>query len=654
VAAIGLKKVLEATGYFENGEPASGVWVDEGARALRRGRRFVPDALWRGPSALTVYFKYNDSSPSLDDVAAWRQEVWNEGFAPLLWVISPRKIELYNGFGRPQAEGDAEANLLRTFAAIEGELRELDALAGRLAMETGQFWLQSHKVNRRTGVDQALLSDLAFLERDLVREGLDRGNAQGLIGRSIFTQYLIDRGIVDERRLKRHCGERSLPEALRTPEAGKSLFNWLRDIFNGDMFPATLPLQRMRQKHLSRVADFLEAVDAETGQRSLFPYQFDVIPVELISSIYEQFAHSNTDSKLDRGTEIPSQARRLGIHYTRLPVVSLILDEVMNGLTGNETILDLTCGSGVFLVEALRRLVALKEGATPSRNTIRSTLYNQIYGVDISEAAVRVTAFSLYLAALELDPDPQPPEALRFKPLINHSLLIGDARDVDNLPAGAPLRHKDTKTRRFDIIVGNPPWTFKGKRGTAERRRRKVSGEPMQPRGEGLDFVIRATDFEHDTTRYGIVLSAMPFFAGSRTGATAARNVIKRLSPVTLVNLTAHTSWLFPTAKMPAMVLLARCRAQSQDRLTVVNVPWSPAAERSYTFEIAPSDIVSLSLSSWEDAPERLKTAAFGRSRDILLVDELRSRCQTLDTWLDSIGSRWRDGLILVPTFLGP
>ena len=64
-------------------------------------------------------------------------------------------------------------------------------------METGEFWQKVPDVNRRTSVDQQLLSDLAALEKDLTnKKGLDRPSAQGLIGRSIFTQYLIDREIV--------------------------------------------------------------------------------------------------------------------------------------------------------------------------------------------------------------------------------------------------------------------------------------------------------------------------------------------------------------------------------------------------------------------------------------------------------------------------
>jgi hypothetical protein len=641
VIPTALGKVLEATGFFEDGQPAPGVLVDDQARAARRGRRFSPDALWRGPSALTVYFKYVASTPAAQEVANWRQEIWNEGFSPLLWVVSPAQIDLYNGFGRPLESGDADANRLRTFSNIENELRQLDELAGRFAMETGQFWLRQESVNRKTAVDQQLLRDLAALEKDLVSPeyGLDRGTAQGLIGRAIFTQYLVDRRIVDERRLLRHSGQRTLPEALRVAASAQSLFTWLRSTFNGDMFPATMPLHQLRLKHFTRVADFLEAIDSE-GQGSLFPYQFDVIPVELISSIYEQFAHSASKTK----ENATSSAKRLGVHYTRLPLVSLVLDEVMDGATGDESVLDLTCGSGVFLVEALRRLVIAKSGGKPNRRFIREVLYDQIYGVDITEAAVRVAAFSLYLAALELDPDPHPAEALKFKELIGNTLFIGNARNVDTTAAGAGLNLKG-KRRQFDLIVGNPPWTFKGKEGTIERRKDTLGA--LQPRGEGFDFVLRALDFAHEKTRFGIVLSAMPFFAGSKTGAAAARHVIEKLSPATLVNLAPLVRWLFPTAKNPAVALLARCRLQPAGRLTVVNVPWSPSGEKSQTFEISPSDIISLSLAEWEETPELLKVMAFGRSRDVALLRDLRTRFSNLDKWLSGLGTKWRDGLIM-------
>lgn len=652
MSAEPLRRVLEATGYLTDGEPAPGVRLGADARSVRRGRHFEPDALWRGPTATVVYFKYAESQPDALTISAWHREVWNEGFAPLLWVISPQKIDLYNGFSRPQAVDDAERHRLKTFEAIEQQLIELDQLAGRLAMETGQFWQHSDKVNRKSSVDAQLLSDLAAIERDLVKGGLERGAAQGLIGRSIFTQYLVDRDIVGAHRLEQECGASTLPAALRDNDAAGRLFGWLAEVFNGDMFPPAATGGPIGQTHLSRVADFLEAVDPETGQTTFFPYQFDVIPVELISSIYEQFAHSkngatpeNTDTP--SATETPAQAKRRGVHYTRLPVVSLILDEVMSTATGDETVLDLTCGSGVFLVEALRRLVERKGGSTPTRDLIRSTLYKQIYGVDISDAAVRVAAFSLYLAALELDPDPQPPEALTFERLIGRSLINGDARDIETRPEGAALLTPGGARRTFDVIVGNPPWTFRGKAGTDERRTRQKPGRPRQPRGEGLDFVLRAADFGHGETRYGIVLSAMPFFAGSKTGADAARYVVEQLSPVTLVNLAPLTKWLFPTAKMPAVVLLARHRPQSPELLTVVNVPWSPSAEKSYTFEIAPSDITVLPLAEWSADPERLKTAVFGRGRDMQLLDDLRRQFAPLRDWLKSVGSDWRDGLIL-------
>ncbi len=313
MSSASLLQVLEATGYFPDGKAAARLHLGQDARNLRRGRDFVPDALWRSPSALTVYFKFEEAQPADELVSKWRREVWNEGFAPLLWVVSPERIDLYNGFGTPVQKDDAQKHLLRTFANIDASLVELDALAGRLSIETGQFWAQATAVDRKTSVDQKLLSDLAALEHDLVKANLARSAAQAVIGRVIFTQYLIDREIVSTTHLKKLCGHAELPLILRDRTATEKLFSWLSQTFNGDMFPPSVKNTPMTS-YLTRVADFLEAVDPDSGQRTFFPYQFDIIPVELISSIYEQFAHAVPPTVARR----PTEARKNGVHYTRL------------------------------------------------------------------------------------------------------------------------------------------------------------------------------------------------------------------------------------------------------------------------------------------------------------------------------------------------
>lgn len=641
--AATLEYVLTATGFLPDGRPAPGLRLGAEAQSSRHGRVFTPDALWRSASSLTVYFKFEQSAPADDLVSQWRREVWNEGFAPLLWVISPQRIDLYNGFGTPVKEGDAQRHLIRRFENIDTSLKELDTLAGRLAIETGQFWAQVSVVDRKTSVDQKLLSDLGCLEYDLVSGNLGRGAAQALIGRVIFTQYLIDREIVSAARLKKVCGHTALPAILRDRPATRKLFEWLAQTFNGDMFPPSSVKTTPAAHHLTRVAEFLEAVDPESGQLSFFPYQFDVIPVELISSIYEQFAHAEP-----RPAEKRTEALRNGVHYTRLSVVSLILDEIMDGLSGRESVLDLTCGSGVFLVEALRRLVHLRmQGKAPTREVIRSTLYEQVYGVDISEAAIRVAAFSLYLAALELDPDPQPPHSLKFQPLIGRTLLIGDARTIEFNGDGKAALTTRTGLKQFDLIVGNPPWSFKGQTGTEARRKSRALGVPAQPRGEGLDFVLRAAEFSNERTRFGVILSATPFFSRSGTGMAAAQHIMRTLAPITLVNLSNLCSWLFATATMPAVILFARHRpTQRADQITVVQIPWTPSGARTHSFEVAPSDVIKLSLGEIERQPLKLKAAAVGRRRDLLLMDELTSSNKSLGERLAQLDTSFQVGLI--------
>ena len=642
-----LRKVLEATGYLVNGQGAapSVELADSGMRA--RVPSFEPDACWRGnvdangggrAAGLTVYFKY-ENIPRDSVVAEWQKEIWNQGFSPLLWVISPERTALYNGFGEPRPPAEANENLLGTFENDKPDLARLDACAGRLAMETGHFWSRESRVDRKTRVDSRLLRDLLVLENTLIRADLDQDQAQALIGRCIFAQYLVDRKIVTHDRLVEQCGHPDLPRVLTDRAATESLFAWLSERFNGDMFPpGSTPVPAA--EHLEKVARFLTGEDLETGQLHFFPYRFDVIPVELVSAIYEQFVHSaSTDST---GANL---ARSQGVFYTPLAAVSLVLDEVCDGLTGEETVLDLSCGSGVFLIEALRRLVYAKaRGRALSRRAIRQTLYKQIYGVDVEEAAMRVAAFSLYLAAMELDPHPQQLEDIQFESLRDRTLLVGDARKIERTLAGRRVLTDGGRLRKFDIIVGNPPWTYQGETGTAARRK-AMPGTSLQSRGQGLDFVTKGREFAHERTRFGMMLSAPPFFSLSSTALEAVRQNVEALAPVTLINLSDLSKWLFPRAKMPAIVLLARHSEQPKHRVTLVQAHWSPSGERSRMIEIAPNDVATLPIASWKRCPGLFKAALIGEKPDLLLLDRLVKNHQPLGVRLKDLGTQLKVGL---------
>ena len=646
-----LRHVLRATGYFgPNDEPAaSTVTICKGDEP-RRGT-LNPDVRWDHAN-ITAYFKFK-RNPAPDVVGTWQREVWNEGAVPLLWIVEPHQTKLYNGFAVPQ--GPVTARQLDVFAydlptvrtgadAPRLGLRELTARAGRLSMETGRFWQEESRVNREQTVDTRLLRDMEQLEDQLRGGGLSVARAQGLISRTIFAQYLVDRGIITKQRLRREYRAESLPDVLRDRQQAKRLFRWLVDTFNGDMFPNTGVMPAGR--HLNDVAAFLEG--EASGQGALFPYRFDLIPVELISAIYEHFVHAAD----------PAGTRSDSVFYTPLSAVSLIMDELMQDIGGDETVLDITCGSGVFLVEALRRLVSAKTDASPAtRATVRDVLYNQICGVDISASAVQVAAFSLYLEALELERElalrPGDTRGLRFRHLVGKTLLVGDAHRIEQTPAGRRSLVSSSGPRKFDIIVGNPPWSFGGRAGTAKRRTR-TTAESRSPRGVSLDFVERAEFFSHDQTKFGLVLSATPFFSRSETGLKAAQAAVKRLAPVTLVNLSDHAHWLFRRpaqsgrgAQMPAVVLFGRSGHSDGEMMRLVRMPWTPSGKEGGALGMALGNVKELDTASWMRQPELLKCRLFGEDQDVVLLDYLQQKHRTLNEELASVNAALKTGLTL-------
>jgi len=175
-------------------------------------------------------------------------------------------------------------------------------------------------------------------------------------------------------------------------------------------------------------------------------FNFKEISGDILGNLYEAF--------LDR-----PRRKKLGEYYTKPPIVKFILDETGFGKEP-ERLLDPACGSGSFLVQALKQSVdEMISRSVASKNAIQSSL-ELIHGLDINVFASFITQLQVLWSLfpyLEPDQKHKLPElqvygglnSLEYDP----QLTLGEA-------VTAPLEREATLTRdsKYRFVVGNPPY----------------------------------------------------------------------------------------------------------------------------------------------------------------------------------------------------
>ena len=324
------------------------------------------------------------------------------------------------------------------------------------------------------------------------------------------------------------------------------------------------------------------------------------------------------------------QRSAYAIHYTPIELVHLVLDPVFEGLRPDATILDPTCGSGAFLVESFRRLVWRQTGGAPARRAlVRKILRRQVFGIDMSPSALRIAAFSLYLAALKLDNEPVDDlRDLKFDRLVGKTLFCSDALDED-IP-------RTLSSKKFDAVVGNPPWTFDPSLSSSQT----TEVTPLPRRSPDWRFLHRACGMTKNKGRIGLVMKATPFFSLDKQAITARQYVIENLAPCALINLSQlRREKLFSNVTGPALILFARCQLISGiDHPLVGSISWSQDFQRTGVFQVSPGDIRPISVDKIRSIPSLFKTVAFGTVRDERLVERLQSSSETLGVFLNNLG----------------
>ncbi len=179
------------------------------------------------------------------------------------------------------------------------------------------------------------------------------------------------------------------------------------------------------------------------------PYQFDMLPADILGQVYEQFLGRVirlTPGGYAKVEEKPEVKKAGGVYYTPTYIVDYIVEHTVGALLEGKTpaqvkgsarvaplrILDPACGSGTFLIQAYQYLLDwyleqyVAEGVDAHIRTGRlappfipptggdrggewrltaeerkAILLRHLYGVDIDPQAVEVTKLSLLLKVLE-------------------------------------------------------------------------------------------------------------------------------------------------------------------------------------------------------------------------------------------------------------
>ena len=365
-------------------------------------------------------------------------------------------IAVYDCRRKPSANEKASTGRIMQFSYDELAERweELSSRFSLTAIQKGAFDCYAEEAKNFKGTDtvdddflhqiegwrEVLAKSFARKNRSLDTYGLNDA-VQKTIDRIVFLRIAEDRGIETYGRLL---------GAAKTKNIYRRLCVYFQDAdkrYNSGLF------------HFNESEGDRETLDKTTLSLALedkpirdiitnlyppnCPYEFSVIPADILGQIYEKFL-GKTIKLSSRKIEIdekPEVKKAGGVYYTPSYVVRYIVKSVLNPLLAGKSppdvggqkkgkhpvrIIDPACGSGSFLIEVYQALLDWylenylksdksrdKRGASARiyqattgewRLTIaekKRILITHVFGVDVDSRAVEVTKLSLLLKVLE-------------------------------------------------------------------------------------------------------------------------------------------------------------------------------------------------------------------------------------------------------------
>ena len=463
---------------------------------------------------------------------------WNKKLA-LSLLTDFEHLAVYDCRFKPAPADHADRARLKLFPYEEYADRweEIWAVFSREAVWGGAFdgYIKGGQSQRGTSeVDTEFLKTIEEWRRDLAQAFARHNPGLGVALLNDAVQRIIDRVLflrmAEGRNIEPYETLKSLAENPPRPPRGKEL--------QGRLYLGFLQLcQEADRKYNSGLFDFSKAGDCLSPSLTLpddalrpilanlyhpaCPYNFHILPVELLGGVYERFLGKvirlTPSGKTAKVEDKPEVKKAGGVFYTPEAIVDRLVQNTVGKwleayaaahpsarapFPADFRILDCACGSGSFLLRAYQYLLAYalrwylahppeKHQSAgriqPEGDSWRLTLAEKkrlltahIFGVDIDAQAVEVTKLSLMLKLL--DGESQDTYQLelgeRLLPSLEGNIRCGNSlidtpmyleqkrlagADPDELKRVKPFdwaQHFPEAMRSggFDVLVGNPPY----------------------------------------------------------------------------------------------------------------------------------------------------------------------------------------------------
>lgn len=431
-------------------------------------------------NADAVYFRYfNDGRGAVPQIYIYDNtnnhlteklkdihiKVWSGCQVPMYIIIDKSEVNVFDA--REKAKEDKGNHAIETIKLTGKAIKSFSAKS----FDDGMFWEEKSN-EKRFQFEKSAYRDLIIglkkvydsFQRD---SGLDSHVALKLLVQCLLIKYLEERdgeskcGYFAATYFQNNFDCTNFCEVIRV---GKliDLLDQLANDFNGKIFEwdkdnEAEAREAICQSEVRQLAEYLDGNILKEQYVIWRLYSFSHLPVELISSVYEALLTNSKD-----------------IVYTPEMIVSTLVDECMplKSPKNNFKLIDVSCGSGIFLVKAYKRIIQWwryekwKETGRlekPSLNTVKQLLIDSIYGIDIQEDAIRLSVFSLALALLdEVDLKPPVWQELKFPDLEEKNIVSNDFFKFIT----------ENQVDDFNLVIGNPPFNLQLINGKEPDRKR--------------------------------------------------------------------------------------------------------------------------------------------------------------------------------------